>query len=121
MIDYFLAEDSPEPVTLEIKDKTGNLVRRYSSTDKPVQPDLTKLKIPRYWIRPLQSLSTKRGMHRFLWDMHYAPITGVEPEYPMTAIYRDTPPAPTSPWVMPGDYTVVLTANGKRYHAPADR
>ena len=113
MIDYFLAEDSPEPVTLEIKDKTGNLVRRYSSTDKPAQPDLTKLKIPRYWIRPLQSLSAKRGMHRFLWDMHYAPITGIEPEYPMTAIYRDTPPAPTSPWAMPGDYTVVLTANGK--------
>ena len=46
MIDYFLAEDSPEPVTLEIKDKTGNLVRRYSSTDKPVQPDLTKAKDP---------------------------------------------------------------------------
>src|SRR5256885_9721967 len=29
MIDYFLAEDSP--VTLEIKDTKGNLVRRYSS------------------------------------------------------------------------------------------
>ena len=57
-------------------------------------------------------------MHRFLWDMHYAPITGVEPEYPMTAIYRDTPPAPTSPWVMPGDYTVVLTVNGKSYTQP---
>jgi photosystem II stability/assembly factor-like uncharacterized protein len=118
MIDYFLAEDSPEPVTLDIKDKKGNLVRRYSSTDKPAQPDVTKLKIPRYWIRPLESLSAKRGMHRFLWDMHYTPITGVEPDYPMAAVYRDTPPAPTSPWVMPGDYTVVLTANGKSYTQP---
>ena len=118
MIDYFLAEDSPEPVTFEIKDKIGNLVRRYSSTDKPPQPDLKKLKIPRYWIRPLESLSANRGMHRFLWDMHYTPITGVEPDYPMAAVYRDTPPAPTSPWVMPGDYTIVLTANGKSYTQP---
>jgi photosystem II stability/assembly factor-like uncharacterized protein len=118
MIDYFLAEDLSDPVTLEIKDKNGNLVRRYSNADKAPQPDLTKLKIPRYWIRPLESLFAKRGMHRFLWDMHYTPITGVEPDYPMAAVYRDTPPAPTSPWVMPGDYTVVLTANGKSYTQP---
>jgi photosystem II stability/assembly factor-like uncharacterized protein len=118
MIDYFLAEDSPEPVTLEIRDKTGQLVRRYSSTDQPEQPDPKKLKIPRYWIRPLQSLSGKRGMHRFLWDMHYTPLTGIEPDYPIAAIYRDTPPRPTSPWVTPGDYTVVLTANGKSYSQP---
>ena len=118
MIDYFLPEDVSDPVTLEIKEKNGNLVRRYSSIDKPAQPDLTKLKIPRYWIRPLESLSAKRGMHRFLWDMHYTPITGIEPDYPIAAVYRDTPPAPTSPWVMPGDYTVVLTANGKSYTQP---
>src|SRR5439155_1512254 len=34
MIDYFLTEESP--VTLEIKDNKGNLVRRYSSADLPV-------------------------------------------------------------------------------------
>ena len=118
MIDYFLAEDSSTPVTLEIKDKKGNLIRRYSSTDKPVRPDVKKLKIPRYWVRPPQPLSAQRGMHRFLWDMHYTPLTGVEPEYPMAAVYRDTPATPTSPWVIPGDYTVVLTASGKSYTQP---
>jgi photosystem II stability/assembly factor-like uncharacterized protein len=118
MIDYFLAEDASDPVTLEIKDNKGNLVRRYSSTDTPVQPDVKKLKIPRYWIRPLRVLSAERGMHRFLWDMHYTPLTGVEPEYPMAAVYRNTPPAPTSPWVTPGDYTVVLTASGRSYTQP---
>jgi hypothetical protein len=115
MIDYFLAEDASDPVTLEIKDKKGNVVRHYSSADAPVRPDVKKLKIPSYWIRPPQPLSTQRGMHRFLWDMHYSPITSVEPEYPMAAVYRDTPPAATSPWVTPGDYTVVLTASGKSY------
>jgi hypothetical protein len=33
----------------------------------------------------------------------------------MTAIYSDTPPDATSPWVMPGTYTVKLTFNGKTY------
>src|SRR6266550_233021 len=116
MIDYFLAEDSA--VTLEIKDKKGNLVRRYSSADLPVLPDAKKLKIPRYWIRPPQSLSSQRGLHRFLWDMHYTPLPGIEPEYPMSAVYRATPPSPTSPWVVPGEYTVVLTAGGKSYSQP---
>jgi hypothetical protein len=113
MIDYFLAEDSP--VTLEIKDNKGNLVRRYTSADLPVLPDPKKLKIPRYWIRPPRSVATQPGFHRFLWDMHYKRLPGIEPEYPMSAVYRDTPPAPTSPWAVPGEYTVVLTAGGKSY------
>jgi photosystem II stability/assembly factor-like uncharacterized protein len=116
MIDYFLAEDSP--VTLEIKDTKGNLVRRYSSTDAPVLPDSKKLRIPDYWIRPPRSLSAPRGLHRFLWDMHYAPLPGIEPEYPMSAINRDTPPSPTSPWVVPAEYTVVLTTGGKSFTQP---
>jgi photosystem II stability/assembly factor-like uncharacterized protein len=116
MIDYFLAEDSP--LTLEIKDNKGDLVRRYSSTDAPVLPDARKLKIPGYWIRPPRLLSTQRGLHRFLWDMHYTPLPGVEPEYPMSAVNRDTPPSPTTPWVVPGEYTVVLTAGGKSCTQP---
>ncbi|MEP7015607.1 MAG: glycoside hydrolase [Verrucomicrobiota bacterium] len=115
MIDYFLAEDSAAPVALEIKDNKGNLVRRYSSNDTPVQPDVKKLRIPRYWIREQSVLSSQRGMHRFLWDLHYSPISGVEPEYPMSAVFRNTPASPTSPWVTPGDYSVVLTAGGKTY------
>jgi photosystem II stability/assembly factor-like uncharacterized protein len=116
MIDYFLAEDSP--VTLEIKDKKGNLVRRYTNNDAPVLPDPKKLRIPNYWIRPFAALPAQRGMHRFVWDVHYTPLTGIEPQYPMAAVYRDTPPTPTSPWVMPGEYTVILTAGDKSYTQP---
>ena len=113
MIDYFLANDAP--ATLEIKDKNGNLVRRYASSDTPVLPDPKKLKIPSYWIRPFAALSSERGLHRFLWDMHYAPLAGVEPEYPMSAIYRDTAALPTSPWVVPGEYSAVLTVGSRTY------
>jgi len=118
MIDFFLAKDATGPVTIEIKDNKGIAVRKYSSSDAPVQPDLKKLKIPSYWIRPWQSISTKAGMHRFLWDMHYTPVPDVEPEFPMSAIYRNTAPAPTSPWVAPGNYTVMLTVNDKSFTQP---
>jgi hypothetical protein len=50
--------------------------------------------------------------------MHYTPLPGIEPEYPMSAVNRDTPPSPTSPWVVPEEYTVVLTVGGKSYTQP---
>jgi photosystem II stability/assembly factor-like uncharacterized protein len=118
IIDYFLSKDSAGPVTIEIKDSKGQLVRKYSNTDVPVESNPKRLKIPSYWIRPPQLLSTKAGTHRFLWDMHYTPVAGVEPEYPIAATYRNTTPAATSPWVAPGNYTVALTVDGKSFTQP---
>jgi hypothetical protein len=113
MIDYFLSKDATGAVTIDIKNGKGQLVRKYSSADKAVEPNPNRLRIPNYWIRLPQSLSTKPGMHRFLWDMHYAPIPGVEPEFPIAATYRNTAPQATSPWVVPGNYTVTLSVGGK--------
>ncbi|MBO0696462.1 MAG: glycoside hydrolase, partial [Verrucomicrobia bacterium] len=118
MIDYFLSKDATGPVTIEIKDGKGQSVRKYSSTDVPVEANPKRLRIPSYWIRPPQSVPTKAGMHRFLWDLHYTPVPNVEPQFPMQATYRNTPPAATSPWVTPGDYTVSLTVDGKTFSQP---
>jgi photosystem II stability/assembly factor-like uncharacterized protein len=118
MIDYLLSKDASSPVTIEIKDGNGQSVRKYSSADKPVEANPKRLRIPTYWIRPPQSLSTKAGMHRFLWDLHYMPVPGVEPEFPISATYRNTAPAATSPWAAPGDYTVTLTVDGKTFSQP---
>ncbi len=117
VIDYYLQSAANSPVTLEIRDAAGKTVRKYSSDDKldPVDP---MLNIPTYWVRPPQTLSSAAGTHRFLWDMHYAPLSGVESEYPIAAVPHNTALQPTSPWVMPGQYTVVLTANGKSYSQP---
>ncbi len=118
MIDYFLSKDASGPVTIEVKDRKGQSIRKYSSADAPVEANPKRLKIPSYWIRPLQSVSTKAGMHRFLWDMHYTPVPSVEPEFPMSATYRNTAPEATSPWAAPGDYTVTLTVDGKTFSQP---
>lgn len=115
MIDYFVSKDASGPITIAINDGKGQLVRKYSSADAFVHANPKRLRIPSYWIRLPQSVSTKAGMHRFLWDMHYAPITGVEPEFPISATYRNTAPQATSPWVMPGNYTVKLTVDGKTF------
>src|SRR5205807_6646673 len=118
VIDYYLSGDSQGPVTLEIKGPGGNVVRRYISTDAPILPNLKELNIPTYWVRPPQHLSTKAGLHRFLWDLHYTPVPAIDPSYPMSAVFQNTAPQPTSPWCMPGDYSVVLSVGGKSLTQP---
>ena len=118
MIDYFLSKDASGPVTIEVKDRKGQSIRKYSSADAPAKANPKRLKIPSYWIRPLQSVSTKAGMHRFLWDMHYTPVPDVVPEFPISATYRNTAPEATSPWAAPGNYTVMLTVDNKTFSQP---
>ncbi len=115
IIDYYLANNTAGEVTLTITDKNGKTVRRYSSADTLYT--IPNVNIPLYWVRPQQKLSGTAGAHRFVWDMHYQPLN-VPPAYPISAIYGNTAPAATSPWVMPGDYTVSLTVNGHTYAQP---
>ncbi len=114
IIDYYLGADASGPVTLEISDAAGKLVRRYSSDDALPPPD-PLLPIPRYWLRPAQTLANSSGTHRFVWDLHYPPVPGVRPTYPIAAVAHNTVPAPTSPWVPPGVYTIKLTTAGRSY------
>jgi photosystem II stability/assembly factor-like uncharacterized protein len=120
ILDYYLAETSNKPVTLEIRDRDNHLVRRYSSTDKPepLEKIAAANPIPMYWVRPQQILSAEKGMHRFIWDMHYPPPGSLNHEFPISAIVHDTPQLPLGAWVMPGKYTVELTVDGKTHSQP---
>ncbi|ADB37623.1 WD40/YVTN/BNR-like repeat-containing protein [Spirosoma linguale] len=115
VIDYFLKENAGQVVTLTIKEAAGAIVRQFSSDDKPY--DVPDVNLPAYWIRPQQILSGGAGSHRFMWDLHYTPMPG-PPSYPIAATYHQTAPEFTSPWVMPGTYTVTLTVGGKSYTQP---
>jgi len=120
IIDYILARDAKGPVTLEILDDKGALVRRYASTDEP--ESLEKLAsehpIPMYWVRPQQILSPKAGMHRFVWNLHHTPPQALEYEFPIAAILRDTPKYPLGAWALPGEYNVKLTVEGQSHMQP---
>ena len=108
------------PVTLEILDSRGNVVRTYASTDKPelTQEQLEKQLIPIYWVRPFRALSTDSGMHRFVWDLHYPAPDSLRHEYPIAAVPFDTPRLPQGPPAVPGEYTVRFTANGHASTTP---
>ncbi len=112
IIDYYLNGDAKDVVTLQIKDDKNNIINTFSSNDKPYE--IPAVNIPLYWIRPQQILSATAGSHRFLWDMHYKALN-TPPSYPIAAVYANTAPDFTSPWVMPGNYTAVLSVNGKSY------
>ncbi len=113
MIDYYLKANASGPVTLEILDPAGEVIRKYSSEDKgpPVNPDT--LNSPAYWVLPFEPLSTAAGMHRWIWDLRPTP-----------------PPRPAgggggfgggrggAATVLPGTYTVRLSVGGKSYTQP---
>jgi len=120
IIDYYLAHDASGPVTVEILDAQGQLVRRFSSTDRPriSEDDLKKQLIPLYWLRTFKAIPSGAGMHRLVWGLHYPPPTSTRHEYPIAAIPHDTPRLPLGPTAMPGQYRVRFSANGKSFTAP---
>ncbi len=115
VIDYYLKEKSAAEVTLDITDAAGKLIRHFSSNDTLY--DIPDVNIPLYWIRPQQILSSAAGSHRFLWDMRYTPLN-VPASYSIGATFANTAPVPTSPWVLPGEYSLKLTVNGSVYQQP---
>jgi photosystem II stability/assembly factor-like uncharacterized protein len=121
VIDYVLGEAATGPVTLEILDAAGKRLRRFSSEDKPaftLESLRQTLTIPTYWVRMPTILSSAPGMHRFVWDLHETPPKSSEFSYPISAVPHDTPGEPLGPSVLPGRYTVRLTAGGKTVTAP---
>src|SRR5215472_1236149 len=118
-IDYYLPT-AASSVTLEILDGKGQVVRKFSNSDKPdiSQEELQKQLIPLYWVRTLRPLSTEAGMHRWVWDLHAPPPASMRHDYPIAAIAHDTPRGPLGPTALPGTYQVRLTVDGKSFTAP---
>jgi photosystem II stability/assembly factor-like uncharacterized protein len=138
ILDYYLASDAAGPVTLEILDTAGRVVRTYSSTDPvpavhpaldPVAynklcqetPNAPDCGLPLYWPAPPMVISTRAGMHRVWWDMRYDPIGdggGGRGGGGGAAVPHRTYPSVNAPWAPPGSYTVRLTVDGKSYTQP---
>jgi len=111
IIDYYLPQDAQGPVTIGVYDAAGDLVRQWSSIDKP-EPIDPAIGVPTYWVRPTQIPSAAAGMHRFTWDYRYSDPPAVSRDYPISAIVHDTPIGPQGVLVLPGTYTVKLSVAG---------
>jgi photosystem II stability/assembly factor-like uncharacterized protein len=108
VLDYYLKETPGTSVRLEIFDSTGALVRSFGSDDALPKTKPEDTQFPMYWVHDPEPLSAKPGMHRFIWDLHYAFSADVHQSF-----Y-----GPSAPIVLPGSYTVKLTAQGQSYSQP---
>jgi photosystem II stability/assembly factor-like uncharacterized protein len=111
IIDYYLPQDAQGPVTIGVYDPAGDLVRQWTSNDKP-EPIDPGIFVPTYWVRPTQIPSGAAGMHRLTWDYRYSDPPAVSRDYPISAIVHDTPIGPQGVLVLPGTYTVKLSVDG---------
>ncbi len=111
-IDYYLP--APSAVRIAVYDASGKLVRAYSSSDTPV-PIPAEITVPTYWVRATRIPGTAAGMHRFIWDYRYADPLSIMHDYPISAVYHDTPRVPQGILALPGTYTIELSANGRTF------
>jgi photosystem II stability/assembly factor-like uncharacterized protein len=104
-LDYYLDHTPKGPVEIAIYDGKEALVRRFSSTDKPAGPDLKKLKLTGDWFAVARPPAASKGMHRLVWDLHYAAAPAEEGE--------DYDPSARGVWAPPGTYVVELKVDGE--------
>ena len=117
-IDYWLPANVRGVVTLEIRDGAGKTIQRFASSDRP-----ENLPAERYftksWLAPPQALAASAGFHRFVWNLRWPRPPAIRFSYEISAVWGEgAPAAPQGPWVLPGRYTVILTADGKTYSTP---
>jgi hypothetical protein len=118
VIDYYLRPQISGAVSLEIADKAGKVIAKFSSND-PIPPPDPRYPDPPVWAKPPVVLSATPGHHRFLWDLQYPQVYGLStgPDDEL-ATPHETPSVSTAPWVLPGEYTVRLIADGKTLSEP---
>jgi photosystem II stability/assembly factor-like uncharacterized protein len=119
LIDYYLRSASSADITLAIYDSSGQLVRQFSSKPEPASTEPPP-NVPDYWLARPQPLSKNAGMHRFAWDLHYAAPPVLRHEYPISALYENTPGLPLGALALPGKYEVRLTVNGQTFKQPLE-
>ena len=120
---YYLKSVPSSPITIEIHDARGKLVRRFTSATPA--PDKTIKNAPDYWFGPLPALTKDAGLNRFVWDLHYDPPAALQygyygnlldfVEYTLSdhAIPGDTPREQTlGALASPGQYEVSFIGNG---------
>ena len=108
VIDYYLPSAPTGPVTLEIVDAKGSVVRHMTSV-KPQHAEQ-----PPEWpdrVHPVTTLPAAQGMNRFVWNLRYD-----DPVQIPGAFYEGLPPR--GPIALPGEYMVRLSYAGQTRTAP---
>ena len=113
ILDYWVGKNVQGPVTLTVYDGAGKVVRQFASDAKP-----EKLEGDQYfnsnWLSPPEQLPGSAGGHRFVWNLRYPRPPSVGYDYSIAAVYgQGGSLLPDGPRVLPGHYSVKLTAGGE--------
>ena len=112
VIDYALAQPAKGPVTLEIRDSSGVLVRELSS-QLAREPGAERY-FARDWLRPAAPLGTSAGLHHAVWDLHWTRPPVLKADYSIATAYGEgVALTPEGPLALPGTYTITLKADGR--------
>lgn len=100
-IDYFVGSDQDQPLTLEILDEDGTVVRSYSSDSVGVDGGVPEQGMREPPIAEVTTdLSTSAGFHRFNWDNRH------------TGALNSRGSRSRGPLASPGNYTARLAVDG---------
>ncbi len=111
-LDYWLGPATNGPVRLTIRDSAGTVVRRFDSGEAPAVTPANRY-FAQGWLKPAAPLPGTPGMHRFIWDLRETRPKAITYHYSIAAVWgEDTPALPKGPFVLPGRYTVELSAAG---------
>jgi len=114
VIDYLVRSAGRGPVTIDILDSKGELVRSFAS-DKPEEEPKAHRYFTERWILPPAPPSAEPGHHRLVWDLRSARPEAAAYDFMITAVDGENSEIePRGPMVAPGSYTVRLTAAGQR-------
>jgi photosystem II stability/assembly factor-like uncharacterized protein len=119
IVDYYLKSAANGPVTIEILNAAGAVVRHYSSADPAAPPDPSTLVVNAVWQRPQEPPSAAAGMHRFVWDFRpNQPAGGGRGRGGRGGGGGGGGGRGGPPPVPPGAYSVKLTVNGQSFTQP---
>jgi photosystem II stability/assembly factor-like uncharacterized protein len=118
IIDYYLKSVPRSPVTLEILNTQGVVIRKFVSGQKP-KPFPKLLRFSYAWLRHPRPLTANAGLNRFVWDLRYPDPPALSRDYTIAAVIgKNTPALPQGPLVTPGKYVVRLTVTSHNYDEP---
>ena len=103
------SEKEAPPITLEILDPSGKVIRKFPKKQEAEQSDEGEFRRETGGGK----LSSDAGLNRFVWDLKYESASEV-PHAPLWGGSTDGPEA------LPGTYQVRLTVQGKSYTAPLE-
>ncbi|MDQ6737873.1 MAG: hypothetical protein M3Z30_09260, partial [Gemmatimonadota bacterium] len=112
---YYLGGAATAPVTLDVLDAGGKVIRHMSSVAPPPVKEAARPPEPNFWIAPPFSIPASAGLNRTAWDFRYDAPTVFTHSFEINANPGLTPPSPEGLLAPPGTYTFRLTVNGRSY------